>query len=1138
MKPRTLLALPLAAAALAVAAPAQERHDGRAIAAAVAFGVSEPGTGVGWGRAVARIEEAAELGARYVVLPERALADPPGDRASSPTAPQAAPEEVPGPTTRFFGRIAMAHGIWLALSVAERSEDAAGYYVTTVLLDEHGDVRARRRKVAAGPDAPDGELRGDPMAVLEPVADGGRRIGVLAGDDLRAGVPRLAARGVDTVLVSSADPVGGATARLAAELSRRHGVHLVVAGWGGGGTAPGTAAWMGEGSSVRAARASAKRGGDDVLTVELPAVRSDLAPAPPLGLPAVPVPAGQVLEPDLVELGRELFFDPGLSRTGEVSCASCHRPDLAFTNGETRGRGVYGRATRRNVPSLLNVAYRGALFWDGRASTLESQAKYPISDAAEMDFHYLDEAVAYVRAHPRHAKAYAAAFGGEPVRFERVAEALAAYQRTLLSGGSAFDHAFYGGEPDALSPAARRGFELFVGRAGCVECHRIERDHALFLDHRFHNTGVGYDRETGAYRDPGLGLVSSRNGLFLTPSLRDVEHTAPYMHDGSLARLEDVVRFYAGGGVPNPNLDPRLRPLDLDGREVADLVAFLRSLTGGDGEPRGAERPLVAAIDAGPRPERPLIALLAEAASAGARAAVLPDGAETLWPAELGGGAAAGSDVTSERLAALAAAHRLWIAAPAGDRLVLVDDAGRQIAEAARLESQRLGLEAALAGRAFRDLRAVATPFGRVGLLAGDDVIAGIPRLAELGADLVLVASRWDGNDPARPAERGAALARRHGVRLVAAGGLAAAPGVALASGPAGAGAGSGGDGRAAVRLLEMPAPARPAAPGAPLGLPEPPLPARAASGPEWVELGRSLFFDPRLSRSGEVSCATCHDPAKAFADGRRTPRGVEGRAGHRNTPSLLNVGYRPFLFWDGTVRTLERQMAHALEGWSEMDSRAAEAVAAVADDPGYRRQVRRLTGRDEIELGDLARAIAAFERTLVSGASPFDRYRYAGQDDAIGPAAKRGLALFVGKARCAECHTVGESSALFSDDRFHNTGVGYHPRFDYLGYGGDGLESNVATGNDFRGEYLTPILRGIAETAPYMHDGSLSTLAEVVDFYDRGGVPNPFLDPAMRPLGLSDEERADLVAFLETLSGAPPETIADAAARPAGGEV
>jgi cytochrome c peroxidase len=202
-----------------------------------------------------------------------------------------------------------------------------------------------------------------------------------------------------------------------------------------------------------------------------------------------------------------------------------------------------------------------------------------------------------------------------------------------------------------------------------------------------------------------------------------------------------------------------------------------------------------------------------------------------------------------------------------------------------------------------------------------------------------------------------------------------------------------------------------------------------------------------------------------------------------------------------------------------DLDPRAA--LSALEADPSYRRRFRAVTGRDGILEGDVVGALADFVRTLVAGESPFDRLYYLDDRRALDAPARAGLGLFLGKAGCAGCHRVTPEYALFTDQRYHNTGVGYHPRFEYLGYGGDGLEASRARPNEFRGEYLTPSLRDVALTAPYMHDGSLPTLSDVVAFYDRGGAENPFLDPSLQPLRLTAAERGELVAFLESLTSA-----------------
>ncbi len=286
------------------------------------------------------------------------------------------------------------------------------------------------------------------------------------------------------------------------------------------------------------------------------------------------------------------------------------------------------------------------------------------------------------------------------------------------------------------------------------------------------------------------------------------------------------------------------------------------------------------------------------------------------------------------------------------------------------------------------------------------------------------------------------------------------------------------------------------------------------------VALGRALFFDPRLSADGTVSCASCHDPARAFTDGRPVAIGIGGRAGTRNTPTILNralrAGRETPLFFDGRAATLEAQvlvpLAHPLEMGSPPD-RAAAAIAAV---PGYAPLFAAAFGDPAVDVARLARAIAAFERTLVSGDSALDRFQIGGAWDALSPAALEGRALFLGKAGCVECH----GGYNLTDERFHNLGVGMDAPSPDLG-------RFLVTGKDEdRGAFKTPTLRDVARTAPYMHDGSLPTLAEVVDFYDRGGTPNPWLDPDMAPLGLTVAERAALVAFLEALDGATPVVV------------
>jgi len=254
----------------------------------------------------------------------------------------------------------------------------------------------------------------------------------------------------------------------------------------------------------------------------------------------------------------------------------------------------------------------------------------------------------------------------------------------------------------------------------------------------------------------------------------------------------------------------------------------------------------------------------------------------------------------------------------------------------------------------------------------------------------------------------------------------------------------------------------------------------------EKVDLGRRLFNDRRLSRDGTVSCATCHEPERAFSDGRAVAVGVFGRTGRRNAPALVNRGYGRSFFWDGRIPTLEELVLKPVQDPNEMDLTLEEASARVA-----------------LPVLEISQALASYVRSLLSGDAPFDRF-VNGDRNALSPAQQRGLQVFRGKGNCASCH-VGPT---FSDERLHNTGVAWR----------DGRLADQGAG---RGDFKTPSLREVVRTAPYMHDGSLATLEDVVEHYDRGGRANPFLDVELRPLKLTGLEKRDLREFLEGLSGA-----------------
>ena len=277
------------------------------------------------------------------------------------------------------------------------------------------------------------------------------------------------------------------------------------------------------------------------------------------------------------------------------------------------------------------------------------------------------------------------------------------------------------------------------------------------------------------------------------------------------------------------------------------------------------------------------------------------------------------------------------------------------------------------------------------------------------------------------------------------------------------------------------------------------------------VALGRQLFFDPRLSADDTISCATCHEPQTAWANHNPVDVGIQGKKGTRNSGTILDAAYMDFQFWDGRAKTLEEQSLGPIHNPVEMGSTLEEVVRKLAGIEGYRTQFKAVFGTD-VTTDGIAKAIAAFERTVLSGPSPYDRY-VAGDKSAMPAASVRGMRLFNGKARCRTCH----GGPMFSDQGFHNIGVGMdRPQADI------GREAVTSDPKD-RGRFKTPSLRNVALTWPFMHDGSLETLADVVKLYDAGGVRNPTLDIFVMPLELTDEEQKDLVAFLEALTGSLP---------------
>lgn len=342
-----------------------------------------------------------------------------------------------------------------------------------------------------------------------------------------------------------------------------------------------------------------------------PGAGASLVLAPPTGLPALPIPPDSPLTQARIELGRTLFMDRRLSHNNTLSCGMCHVPEQGFTSHELgTAIGLEGQSIRRNSPTVYNVAYVDQLFHDGREFNLENQAWGPLLAANEMANPSIGYVIEKLKVLPEYTGRFEKAFGGRGPDMMTVGQALAAYQRTLVSGNSRFDRWHYGKESAALNAEEQAGFKLFSGKAGCAACHTVGEKQALFSDNRFHNTGIGYANTMGVPRThkvqlaPGVFVEVEDKALnsfeqplpdvgryevtldpadswaYRTPILRNVALTSPYMHDGSLATLEQVIDFYDRGGIDNPHRDPLIKPLGLTPAEKQALVAFLKSLTG------------------------------------------------------------------------------------------------------------------------------------------------------------------------------------------------------------------------------------------------------------------------------------------------------------------------------------------------------------------------------------------------------------------------------------------------------------------------------------------------------------------------------------------------------------------------------
>ncbi|MDA3868714.1 MAG: cytochrome-c peroxidase [Gammaproteobacteria bacterium] len=353
------------------------------------------------------------------------------------------------------------------------------------------------------------------------------------------------------------------------------------------------------------------------LGMAIAAAGTSLVNAAPLGLPAVPIPADNPQSDAKIALGDRLYHEERFSADGKVSCATCHAEEKAFTDHRAVSKGHNGLLGTRNAPTVINAAYMETQFWDGREPDLEGQSKQPPINPVEGG---LPDHVAFVnifRNDASYVKTFKQVFGVDKkeITIDHFAKAIASFERTIIAGDSPFDHYQFGGDKSAMSEAAVRGLAVYVGQGRCVSCHIIEQNQALFTDNRFHNIGVGFKNIQGRVGEIAKDFLKAKNkgvdvdvtvlsdpdaselgrfavsedinkiGAFKTPSLRNIELTPPYMHDGSQKTLADMVNFYNNGGRVNPDdplspfLSGGIRPLNLSDQQKKDLVAFLKALT-------------------------------------------------------------------------------------------------------------------------------------------------------------------------------------------------------------------------------------------------------------------------------------------------------------------------------------------------------------------------------------------------------------------------------------------------------------------------------------------------------------------------------------------------------------------------------
>lgn len=355
--------------------------------------------------------------------------------------------------------------------------------------------------------------------------------------------------------------------------------------------------------------AMASRGAAKSATTEY---RAEIPKGIPVDVWEALIPKDNPMTTEKVTLGEKLFFDKRLSIDRTVSCATCHDPATALADHNAVGVGFENKKGARNSPTVLNSMFNELQFWDGRAPSLEEQSKLPIINPVEMGMKDHNVAVARVREVAEYGPLFTAAFGSSVINIDRIANAIASFERTQLSGNSPFDR-FIAGDQNAISPAAKRGWELFNGQARCISCHAFNASSPFFSDFKFHNIGVAAkDRNfpalarrarqliaqgknstqvtdelalTEGFSELGRYLITKQPrdiGSFKTSMLRDIELTAPYMHNGSEATLLDVVKFYNKGGEINPNLDGGMRPLKLTDPQMDDVVELMKTFTSDD----------------------------------------------------------------------------------------------------------------------------------------------------------------------------------------------------------------------------------------------------------------------------------------------------------------------------------------------------------------------------------------------------------------------------------------------------------------------------------------------------------------------------------------------------------------------------